>query len=210
MPVTATKGDLIAYPETSSNGTFWQLTQVSKVDRKTKQATQEQHPISNASTDIPTDAERLVVTADRLDMDALVQDMKTQWPQVFRTPDDIRDYLRPFLKDSEKGASMIAQGPEWGTPKEEGPMTPEEAAKLPQSETTERGPDWEPVSTETPPKTMTQVLAESAKAPEGSPALTDIPLTATDGTREITHNAEWWKNAIDKRIEALNKLRGCA
>ncbi|MBW1873541.1 MAG: hypothetical protein JRJ19_15850, partial [Deltaproteobacteria bacterium] len=60
------------------------------------------------------------------------------------------------------------------------------------------------------PKTMAQVLTDSATAPEGSPALADIQLTAEDGDQSVTHNAEWWKNAIDKRIEAINKLRGCA
>jgi hypothetical protein len=37
----------------------------------------------------------------------------------------------------------------------------------------------------------------------------EIKLTAEMDGKKITHNAEWWLNAIDQRLYDINKLRGC-
>ena len=52
-------------------------------------------------------------------------------------------------------------------------------------------------------------VLDASAVGEGT-ALAEIPLTATDGDRSVTHNAKWWKDAIDDRLKKLNKIRGCA
>jgi hypothetical protein len=54
------------------------------------------------------------------------------------------------------------------------------------------------------------VLEASAQSEGGETPLEDITLVAEDGNRVVSHNAKWWKGAIDDRLKKLNKMRGCA
>ena len=102
----------------------------------------------------------------------------------------------------------------WAPAPEPQPWTEEEVAQLPpQGEpTTERGPEWAPVpERERPPEVdIDGVLEASTRGPETAKPLSDVALTAEDGDRRVTHNAKWWKDAIDQRLKNLNKIRGCA
>ena len=60
------------------------------------------------------------------------------------------------------------------------------------------------------PVDMTGVLEASLEAPEGSNGLTEVNITAESGDTRVSMNAKWWQEAIDDRLEKLNKLRGCA
>ncbi|MEE8364209.1 MAG: hypothetical protein V3R76_00345 [Gammaproteobacteria bacterium] len=61
-----------------------------------------------------------------------------------------------------------------------------------------------------PFKTIDDVLRASAQAGGVYNSLTNIKLTADTGKKKIVHTAEYWLNAIDSRIKAMNELRGCA
>lgn len=125
--------------------------------------------------------------------------VKEPTPEYGDTTDDL-------LRDAGRGDLA------WGPVPESTPLTPEELAERPQQEGPAAPVDWEPVpELERPPIVdIGGVLDASAAAPEGVTSLADIPLTAEDGDTRITHNAKWWKDAIDERLTNLNKLRGCA
>jgi hypothetical protein len=91
-------------------------------------------------------------------------------------------------------------------PAEVGPPPP-----IPPKGEPAEGTDWVPAPVpERPPEVdINGVLEASAATPSGSVGLSDVPISAQDGDRTIIHNAKWWKDAIDKRLTNLNKLRGC-
>ncbi len=58
--------------------------------------------------------------------------------------------------------------------------------------------------------TIDDVLRISAQALGVYTSRDDIKLTADTGKKKIKHTAEYWLQAIDKRIKAVNEMRGCA
>lgn len=93
------------------------------------------------------------------------------------------------------------------TPAEAAPEA--EAPPAPRGEPTEEAA-WQPVEQlERPPEVDINGVLEASTQGEGTD-LTNIALTATDGERSVTHNAKWFKDAVDSRLEKLNKIRGCA
>jgi hypothetical protein len=100
------------------------------------------------------------------------------------------------------------------TPAPEPPPMPAEVGPpppIPPKGEPAEGTDWVPAPVpERPPEVdINGVLEASAATPSGSVGLSDVPISAQDGDRTIIHNAKWWKDAIDKRLTNLNKLRGC-
>lgn len=58
--------------------------------------------------------------------------------------------------------------------------------------------------------TMEEVLEASREPTADSTPLNKFKLTYEIGDKKVTHNAKWWVDAIDKRLQKLAKLRTCA
>ena len=134
------------------------------------------------------------------------QAMRRQRPEISQQPgyDEMKSDMYERL-----GRDDLAWGPapQPLMPAEVGPPPP-----VPERSEAELTESWEPVpERERPPEVdVDVVLNASAEGPADTPSLTDIPLTAEVGDRTVTHNAKWFKDAIDKRLVNLNKIRGCA
>lgn len=118
----------------------------------------------------------------------------------------------PVTIQAEFAESMGRDDLAWGPAPEPPPMPAEEGPPVPVPPKGEPSPEaqWEPVpEPERPPEVDVDVILNASAEGEGV-SLSNIPLTATDGDRSVTHNAKWWKDAIDDRLIKLNRLRGCA
>ena len=72
-----------------------------------------------------------------------------------------------------------------------------------------KDPVEEPPKPAEPEGKLEDVLSQSVEEKEGSRPLSKIKMTATDGNRTIRATADQLMNAIDDRIKAVSKLRGC-
>lgn len=127
------------------------------------------------------------------------EEVKEPTPEYGDTPDDL-------LHDAGRGDLS------WGPAPEPPPMPAEEGPPVPVPPKGEPSPDaqWEPVpEPEMPPLVDINFALDRSAEGEGR-NLSDIVVTATDGDRSVSHNARWWKTAIDDRLMKLNKVRGCA
>ena len=131
--------------------------------------------------------------------------MRRQRPEVSPEP-SAAELKADFYERIGRDDLAWAPAPELPPPAELGPPPPVPERAEATADAWEVAPE-----VDRPPEVDVDVVLDaSAEAPAGTEKLANIPLTAEVGERTVTHNAKWVKDAIDKRLVKLNKIRGCA